>query len=118
MSDQQPIETRGASNAHCVGSSGSPFLLRFNINEYVRVKLTPRGRAIHRAQHDDLSARFPSAKFTYSAPVEDADGWSQWQAWTLMETFGQHVGMGFELPFETTIEILANKPSDNPRQSG
>lgn len=80
----------------------------FNINEYVRVKLTPRGKAIHRADHDAFNAQFPNAKSEYHAPEEDAEGWSKWQAWSLMQTFGPHISMGSEPPFETNIEFLAN----------
>lgn len=90
-------------------ASGSPIqAIRFNINEYFRVKLTPRGKAIHRAEHDALNARFPSANLEYHEPEEDSDGWSKWQAWSLMQTFGPHISMGFDPPFETTIEVLVN----------
>ena len=91
------------------GASGSPLqAIRFNINEYFRVKLTPRGKAIHRAEHDAFTAQFPNAKIEYHAPEEDAEGWSKWQAWSLMQTFGPHIAMGFDPPFETTIEVLPN----------
>lgn len=88
---------------------GSPVqAVRFNINEYIRVKLTPRGKAIHQALHDELNRRFPGAQLIYRPPTEDAEGWSRWQAWDLMQTFGPHISMGFDPPFETTIEVLAN----------
>lgn len=82
--------------------------IKFNINNYVRVKLTPLGREIHRKQHEDLNNQFPAARLTYRAPEEDADGWSKWQAWELMRTFGNDVWNGCKVPFETTIEILTD----------
>lgn len=90
--------------------AGSPLVaIKFNINEYFRVKLTERGKQLHRDQHAALNARFPAALLKYTAPEEDGEGWSKWQAWHLMQTFGEHIGMGFDPPFETTIEILANE---------
>lgn len=67
--------------------------LPFNINHYVRVKLTDHGRGL-------------LAQMQYAPPfTEDADGWSEWQLWELMRTFGPHVYMGGNLVFETVIEI-------------
>lgn len=84
--------------------------MRFNINHNVRVKLTEDGRALHRKNHDDLVAHALSlgAKqgWDYRAPKEDADGWSEWQLWILMQEFGPHITHGAKLPFETTIEIV------------
>jgi len=79
--------------------------LHFNINHNVRVKLTKKGLAIHRAEHDELMRRLPGpARWEYKEP-NDAEGWSQWQMWELMQTFGAHISMGGELPFSTEILI-------------
>lgn len=81
----------------------------FNINSTVRVKLTPLGHEIHRARHDRLKQTIEAnggrMSFSYQPPREDADRWSEWQLWVLMETFGSVMGLGCELPFETTIQI-------------
>jgi hypothetical protein len=65
--------------------------LPFNLNNCVRVKLTDEGRAyvaakdaMFRASHGVLLVR----------PVESADGWSEWQMWELMQTFGDDIFMG------------------------
>ncbi len=79
--------------------------IRFNVNDHVKVKLTPKGREIHRRRHDELFLRFPS-DFPYTPVKEDSEGWSEWQMWCLMEAFGQHCHNGLELPFETEILIL------------
>lgn len=77
----------------------------FNLNEYVRVKLTQRGRNIHRQQWHAVMDGLRT-KYEYHDPDEDKDGWSKWQGWDLMQTFGPHMGMGVDLPFELTIEIV------------
>lgn len=78
----------------------------FNINETVRVKLTDHGRKIHREHFRKLNATIPvTADLKYMPPKEDAEGWSEWQMWCLMEAFGPHIGMCREQPFETSIEF-------------
>lgn len=76
----------------------------FNINHMVRVRLTDRGREIHRARHDDLAARY-ELPYPYVPPGVDDDGWSEFQLWDLMHTFGADLVMGLPVPFETGIEF-------------
>jgi hypothetical protein len=109
MKTSKKTSRKRTAQRRCAVAPGSPQkAIGFNINEYFRVKLTPRGKAIHRAQHDELNANYPTARLLYRAPKEDANGWSEWQAWSLMQTFGAHIVMGFDPPFETNIEILVN----------
>lgn len=77
--------------------------MEFNINNYVRVRLTDAGRAHHRKEWEELLA---GTKLTYTPPVEDAGGWSRWQLWNLMQVFGPMIGMGMPSPFGTVIDIL------------
>ena len=80
--------------------------MKFNINNHVRVKLTDHGRATLRAHWEDLASTFPKVKARgYTPPNEDADGWSRWQLWVLMETFGPIMGITMTNAFETEIEI-------------
>ncbi len=77
----------------------------FNINHYVWVRLTDRGRAILAEQHDELSARLAYAH-PYTPVTEDENGWSKWQLWSLMhELGGDHCRMGPTTPFETEIRF-------------
>ena len=80
----------------------------FNINDKVRVRLTPHGRAVHADSHDELFARLSGfAQWDYIAPIEDADGWSEWQMWSLMATFGSHMRTDVPQCFElNTIRIV------------
>ena len=91
-------------------------MLKFNINDKVRVRLTDLGRAtlaVLRAQANEQIAKNWSLTLAQREPprlplaVLEDDGWSEWQLWDLMATFGEFCGMGRELLFETTIEIDA-----------
>ena len=82
----------------------------FNINDNVWVQLTPLGHQIHKRRQEDLKARIASQggvySFSYHPVEEDVEGWSKWQLWVLMETFGEHHGMGGGLPYKTTIRFF------------
>ena len=79
-------------------------MIDFNINGYVWVRLTDRGRRIHREQHEQLLRDVPGMSIPYSPPVEE-DGWSRWQLWCLMAHFGPYIGAAMDEPFETGIQI-------------
>jgi hypothetical protein len=93
--------------------------VEFNVNDYVQVKLTDRGRACLRENYDKLNAAY-AGKLSYllTPPKEDKDGWSRWQAWSLMKDLGPHISMGMQPPFETTIrvEVPTPIPSDTARK--
>lgn len=85
----------------------------FNVNHFVHVKLTDRGRQIHREDYDVSAEHIRSRggkPDEYRAPVEDSEGWSRWQLWTLMNLFGNHIAMGLPLAFETSIRIDMTTP--------
>lgn len=73
--------------------------MKININDSVRVKLLPAGIAI-------LKKSDQGWRLTHGINKPTPDGWSRWQLWDLMSVFGPHIHMGFEVPFETEIEIL------------
>lgn len=75
-----------------------------NLNDRVRVRLTDIGREHHRKQHEEVFAPYGD-RFPYTPPKVDADGWSEFQHWQLMQDFGPKVGLGMNVPFETTIQI-------------
>ena len=79
----------------------------FNINSHVWVKLTDKGRAIHKQKWEQVHA---SLGWDYRPVEEDADGWSEWQLWCLMELFGEHCHNGMNIPFETTIKLETPNP--------
>ena len=64
-------------------------VVKINVNDIIKVKLTEKGeRILERMGLEYLHE-------------PDEDGWSSWQIWVLMETFGNHVGMSSQVPFET-----------------
>jgi len=71
---------------------------KFNINRNVKVKLTKVGRAVYNEYYTNSPVTPPKI-------VEDAEGYSEWQMWELMQIFGSHVGMGIEAPFELNVLI-------------
>jgi len=71
----------------------------FNINEYVKVKLTARGLKIHKSEY----TRFMPSDWVYVKPSVDENGYSKFQMWNLMSIFGEHISMTLEPPFETEI---------------
>lgn len=91
-------------------------MIKFNINHRARVKLTPEGRATHLADHAIFWARHnvknPPA---YVPPAEDAEGYSIWQLWVLMRSFGPYMLNGGPLMFETEIQLL---PDGNAGAAG
>jgi hypothetical protein len=68
--------------------------MKTNINNNIRIKSTDYGKRIINQQ------QFP---YLYE---EDDEGWSDWQLWVVMFTFGKHMYNGAVLPFETEIEVL------------
>jgi hypothetical protein len=80
-------------------------MIEFNVNDYVLVKVTKRGKEIHRKKYDELVRRY-NPPFPYRPIEEDSEGWSKWQLWELMNQLGSHCENGFDPPFETTIQIL------------
>jgi hypothetical protein len=80
--------------------------VEFNINSTVLVKITPSGR------EKIMENRRHTAKYLHQQAaaqvlhiIEDADGWSRWQLWGLMQEFGHMLRSGQSSPFETTIRL-------------
>ncbi len=76
--------------------------MKFNINNYVKVKLTDRGRKILEDQHAEIKKSLPNAEPLY---IPDEDGFVRFQLWELISTFGKHIYHGCDIPFETTIDL-------------
>lgn len=76
--------------------------MKFNVNNYVRVRLTSYGKEILRRN----ARKFSPAFRKFALPKEDSEGWSEWQMLYLMEEFGDYIRLGGDLPFETEIDIV------------
>lgn len=80
----------------------------FNINDYVKVKLTEKGKYIYYHQHDELNEEILKWGGRLLNPIElkyDDEGYVEFQMWDLMEIFGRHLCIGCDIPFETTIKL-------------
>lgn len=82
--------------------------MKFNVNNKVRVRLNDYGRQLHREDHAKFWAHIGEKAPEYRPPDENADGWSEWQLWALMQDFGPHMGLGMVVPFDTEIEVPNN----------
>lgn len=88
--------------------------MKFNINDYVKVKLTDYGKLCLKKNYDDMMEFLKSwygddmEKYSwleFKLPEEDGEGYSEWQLWKLMQEFGKYCENGFTIPFETEIII-------------
>jgi hypothetical protein len=68
------------------------------------VQLTPSGKLEHMMQWYELREQFPTS-CEYTPVKEDNDGWSTWQLWGLMNTFGHMMRPGCASPFLPDILI-------------
>lgn len=73
--------------------------ISFNVNSWVHVKLNERGRQIY-VDHHATPGR------VVTPPSIDADGFTGFQLWSLMEIYGPHLSIGMDPPFETTIRLI------------
>jgi len=81
--------------------------MKFNISENVKVRLTTHGMRVLKEQYDELKQKLPNIP-PFQEPKKDENGYSEFQLWSLMETFGAHCGIFKQSPFETEI-ILSDK---------
>jgi len=82
--------------------------ITFNVNHYVWVRLTDRGRELLRQREQAL---WPNGRrFQLPPRPTDERGFERWQLWELMQELGHGWVLGMEVPFETDIEIERQKP--------
>lgn len=84
LGDDQGAVARAALNGETLIT-----LKPINLNDNVRVKLNDHGRAI--AAEASLTVE------------EDAEGFSEWQLWHLMHTYGANLYNGCALPFKSAV---------------
>ena len=89
-----------------------------NINDRVRVRLTKTGRTILAEQAASLRREFPKLP-AYVAPSVDADGYSSFQLWSLINSFGSNLVLSnHDLPFETEILVTLEGQAPAPQVTG
>ena len=70
-----------------------------NLNEYIKVKLTDKGKEIYKNHYHDIDDEY--------VPTLDVDeeGFCKFQLWEFMQIFGEHFRMGGGSPCETNVKI-------------
>lgn len=78
--------------------------IKFNLNDCVKVKLSDKGLELMRKEHEEFedvfAAKRGGKRKPFTPPPVDKDGYSTWQLWHLMQTFGKHISLGLRTPFE------------------
>lgn len=67
-----------------------------NLNDQIKVKLTPLGVEIYYHQYDELNKNIKANGGTPLEPIMpeiDKDGYTKFTLWHFMELYGQHIGM-------------------------
>ena len=78
--------------------------VKTNLNLYIKVKLNDYGKKIHYDYWKDICR---DAKATYKLEI-DEEGYSSFQIYDFMNTFGEHAHMGAK-PFLETNDILIER---------
>ena len=66
---------------------------KINMNEIIKVKLTPYGAEIYYKQFDELNKQRGREICKPHMPRIDKDGYTEFQLWHFIELYGQHIGM-------------------------
>lgn len=84
-----------------------------NLNEYVMVKLTEKGKSILKRRHDNLNqsilARGGTGLGEWKDP-SDKEGYYKTQLWILIDVFGKETHLGTEHPYELDIIFPKARP--------
>lgn len=86
---------------------------KVNANMYVKVKLKEFGVSILKEQHEELNRRIEESGGKGFGEFElkvDKDGYYKMPLWSLMNTFGNVMVMGKEIPFDMDIIITNGEP--------
>lgn len=66
---------------------------KINLNDTIKVKLTPYGAEIYYKQFDELNKQRGREICKPHMPRIDKDGYTEFQLWHFIELYGQHIGM-------------------------
>ena len=66
---------------------------KINLNETIKVKLTPYGAEIYYKQYDELNKNAGKTLLEPRMPQIDKEGYTKFQLWHFIELYGEHIGM-------------------------
>lgn len=96
--------------------------IRYNLNDYVKFKLTDHGKDIFYHQFDKLNEEILKERGTLFIeprfPEEDENGYTKMQLWQFMRLYGPHLWNGCEPPiFPTDIVLDGNFVKEGPDEA-
>lgn len=66
---------------------------KINLNDTIKVKLTPYGAEIYYKQYDELNKNTGKTVLEPRMPQIDKEGYTKFQLWHFIELYGEHIGM-------------------------
>lgn len=66
---------------------------KINLNDTIKVKLTPYGAEIYYKQFDKLNKQYEKEICKPHMPQIDKDGYTEFQLWNFIELYGEHIGI-------------------------
>lgn len=67
-------------------------MVKINLKEKIKVKLTDYGKVVYYKRLEELNRKLGSI-FKLCLPKEDEEGYTTFQLWVFMETYGQYMNM-------------------------
>lgn len=100
--DSEDLFFRKAVESGAVLPETVNMLPAFNINDWIKVKLTDKGKEILHNYWNRICLAVPQLKPdpSYFATHTDADGYTRFQLWEFMQIFGEHLRLGSPLYIE------------------
>jgi len=68
--------------------------MKINLNDKIKVKLTQHGQDIYYQQYSELNNFYHKEISEPRYAQKDSDGYSTFQLWNFINTFGSYIGMG------------------------
>lgn len=84
-----------------------PDVIRINLNETIKVKLTDLGKEIYYHRVDEVNEWVGRQVLEPTMPKVDSDGYTEFQLWAFINEYGEHIGVGKPnviLPLEIVYE--------------
>ena len=85
-------------------------MIRLNLNDTIKVKLTDWGKEIFYHQNDKLNQIANKEICKPHFPKEDKNGYTNFQLWEFIELYGAYIGMSLPNVIEP-IEIICDAPT-------
>lgn len=87
-------------------------VIKINLNDMIKVKLTNFGKTIYRHQCEEINAVTGSKICKIEYPTEDEDGYAEFQLWDFMQLYGRYMSMGSPNVIEP-LEIICKRRTDD-----